>query len=86
MKETIQFRGLLAFLAYNQPSATRIWSDNQAAIAISGNATFCKSTTKQFAVKVAFMQEVQTRNDCMLKYVPSESNPSDILSENLGKT
>ena len=46
VKETINFRGLLAFLGYNQPSARTIWSDNQAAIAISGKAKFCKSRTK----------------------------------------
>ena len=86
VKETIHFRGLLAFLAYNQPSATTIWSDNQASIAISGNASFCKSRTKRFAVKVAFKQEVQTRNKGMLKYVPSESSSSDILTKSLGKS
>ena len=86
VNETIHFRGFLAFLAYNQPSATMIWSDNQASTAISGNASFCKSRTKHFAVKVAFKQEVQTRNECMLKYVPSESSSSDILTKSLGKS
>ena len=51
VKETIHFRGLLAFLAYNQPSATTIWSDNQASIAISGNASFCKSRTIRVGVE-----------------------------------
>ena len=32
------------------------------------------------------MQEVQTRNECMLKFFPSESNSSDVLTEGLGKT
>ena len=82
VKETIFFRGLLAFLGYKLPSGNY----NQAAIAISGNASFCKSRTQHFAVNVPFMQEVQTTNECMLKIVPSESISSDILIKSLGKT
>lgn len=73
-------------LHMEQKESTKIFVDNQAAIAISKNPVF-HGTTKHFNIKLYFLREVQNEGEIQLKYCSTEEQVADIFTKplSLGK-
>ena len=69
-------------LKMDQTDATRIFVDNQAAIAISNNPVF-HGRTKHFKVKYYFVREVQRNNEVSLVHCRTDIQLADILTKGL---
>lgn len=69
-------------LNLEQKERTKIFVDNQAAIAISHNPVF-HGKTKHFNIKLLFVREVQKEESVTLAYYKSEDQLADLFTKPL---
>ncbi|GAA5892810.1 uncharacterized protein JCM6883_007482 [Sporobolomyces salmoneus] len=84
-KEVLATRQLCYELEIDQPSATTIFEDNQACIAIA-QSPGQHGRTKHFDVITLFVQERVSIGDVKLEYCRTEEMTADALTKGLGKT
>jgi hypothetical protein len=85
LKECLWLRPFLMSLGVKPNGPTPINVDNQAAIALSKNPEFHKRT-KYIGVRYHRVREEQDAGNVVIQYVPTESNPADMLTKSLGGT
>lgn len=65
-----------------EKGSTKIFVDNQAAIAISNNPVF-HGKTKHFKIKLYFLREVQQKGEVAIIYCKSEYQLADLFTKSL---
>ena len=83
LKECLWLRPFLSSLGPDVTEPTPINVDNQAAILLSKNPEFHKRT-KHIGIRFHRIRQEQDNGTVTVSYVPTESNPSDILTKSLG--
>jgi hypothetical protein len=83
-KEAIWLKRLLSEIhdAYDEPSATIIYCDNQGAIALAKNPEF-HARTKHFDIKVHWVREKLKVGEVQLEYTPTDRMVADGLTKAL---
>ncbi|KAJ3531525.1 hypothetical protein NM688_g7562 [Phlebia brevispora] len=81
-REAIWLRALLGGLGFGASSATTIFTDNQAAIALAHDNQF-HARSKHIDIRHHFVRECIESNDLAVTHCPSESNAADILTKAL---
>ena len=76
---------LLETMGIEVESPTLIWEDNSACIDITCNDTACKRS-KHIDVRHHFIREYYKAGIIDIKYIPTKSQPADILTKTLGPT
>lgn len=84
VNQALWLRKILADLQLVQMNSTKVFVDNQAAIAISNNSIF-HGKTKHFNVKLYFLGEVQKEGEVSLQYCKTEEQLADIFMKALPK-
>ena len=69
--QTLWLKKIMCDLHMEEKSSTKIFVDNQAAIAISNNPVF-HGKTKHFNIKLYFLREVQEKGEVVVIYYKSE--------------
>jgi hypothetical protein len=69
-------------LGISQPEKTILWSDNQAAIAISHSPEF-HARMKHINIALHFIRDYVEAGKLEIKYVPSRDNLADIFTKGL---
>jgi hypothetical protein len=82
VNQAMWLRKILSDLHLDHKEATKIFVDNQAAIAISHNPVF-HGKTKHFNIKLFFLREVQKDGVITLVYCKTEEQNADILTKPL---
>jgi hypothetical protein len=82
VNQALWLRKLMVDLKEEQASSTKVFVDNQAAIAISSNPVF-HGKTKHFNIKLYFIREVQNNGDVSLTYCRSDDQLADIFTKPL---
>lgn len=82
VNQAMWLRKILSDLHLDYKEATKIFVDNQAAIAISHNPVFHEKT-KHFNIKLFFLREVQKDGVITLVYCKTEEQKADILTKPL---
>lgn len=82
VNQALWLRKILSDLHLEQKEDTKIFVDNQAAIAISHNPVF-HGKTKHFNIKLFFVREVQKDNVVALVYCKTEEQITDIFTKPL---
>ncbi|KAL4379963.1 hypothetical protein GQ457_02G041430 [Hibiscus cannabinus] len=82
VNQALWLRKLLCDLNFEQEESTKIFVDNQAAIAISHNPVF-HGKTKHFNIKLFFLREVQKEGDIVLVHCKAENQLADIFTKPL---
>jgi predicted aspartyl protease len=82
VNQALWLRKILSDLHLEQKEDTKIFVDNQAAIAISHNPVF-HGKTKHFNIKLFFVREVQKDNVVALVYCKTEEQIADIFTKPL---
>lgn len=85
VNQALWLRKLMTDLKMDQNEATKIFVDNQAAIAISNNPVF-HGRTKHFKVKYYFVREVQRNNEVSLIHCRTDVQLADILTKGLSRS
>lgn len=80
-KEAIHLRRFL-FEVLGTVEATTIFCDNQSAGLMAKNPVF-HERTKHIAIKYHFVREVIESKDIIVKYLPTEEMPADVLTKGL---
>eukprot|EP00794_Sanderia_malayensis_P007838 gene7838-biopygen6374 len=83
-QETIWLRRLLQNLGKEQQNPTRLYEDNQGAIAISKNSRN-SNRTKHIDIKYHFVRESLENNEIKLVYCPTGIMIADILTKSLAR-
>lgn len=84
VNQALWLRKILVDLQMTQAEPTRVFVDNQAAIAISNNSVF-HGKTKHFNIKLYFLREVQKEGEVLLQYCKTEDQLADIFTKTLSK-
>lgn len=82
VNHVLWLRKILVDLNLEQKESTKIFVDNQAAIAISHNPVF-HGKTKHFNIKLFFLREVQKEESVSLVYCKSEDQMADLFTKPL---
>ncbi|KAE8691461.1 transcription factor TCP14-like [Hibiscus syriacus] len=82
VNKALWLRNILLDLDLKQKERTKIFVDNQVAIAISHNPMF-HGNTKHFNIKLIFLREVQNHGDVILVYCKTEDQVAQILTKPL---
>ena len=80
--QAIWLKKILSDLNLVQEDNTKIFVDNQAAIAISHNPVF-HGKTKHFNIKLYFLRKVQKNREVILLYYKTEDQVADIFTKPL---
>jgi hypothetical protein len=81
-KQLLWHRYLFNELNIPQPEKSILWSDNQAAIAISHNPEF-HARTKHIDISLHFLRDHVEAGTMEIQYVPSRENLADIFTKGL---
>ena len=84
VNQALWLRKILTDLQEIQTDSTKVFVDNQAAIAISNNSVF-HGKTKHFNIKLYFLREVQKEGEVSLQYCKTEDQLADIFTKALPK-
>lgn len=84
VNQALWLRKILADLQMAQTDSTKVFVDNQAAIAISNNSVF-HGKTKHFNIKLYFLREVQKEGEVLLQHCKTEDQLVDIFTKALSK-
>jgi hypothetical protein len=79
-QEVLWLRELLAELGFEQKCPTKIFEDNQAAIAIANNP-IQQGRTKHLGRRMAFVRDAITRNQIYLEYCPTDAMVADAMTK-----
>ncbi|XP_068475123.1 secreted RxLR effector protein 161-like [Phaseolus vulgaris] len=82
VNQALWLRKILTDLNLEHKQSTKIFVDNQAAIAISNNPIF-HGKTKHFNIKLFFVREVQKNGDVSLCYLKAENQLADLFTKPL---
>ena len=82
LKDIIWFQKLLKDLDIPVQLPTKIKSDNQGAIQLTKDPRNHKRT-KHIDVRYHFIRDSQDQGDVKLEYIPTQDNPSDMLTKPL---
>ncbi|KAF2286048.1 hypothetical protein GH714_009932 [Hevea brasiliensis] len=85
VNQALWLRKLLADLHMEQKESTKVFVDNQAAIAISNNPVFHEKK-KHFSIKLFFLRDVQKDGAVCLKYCKTENQLADIFTKALPRS
>ena len=83
IQEVLWLRGLISELELNMELGSRVYGDNQAAIAVSHNGVKGERT-KHVDVKYHFVTETVESGAVKLVWVPSAQQQADIFTKPLG--
>ena len=81
-QEAIWLRSLLESLGFKQSKATKLYEDNQGAIALTKNPK-THSRTKHIDIKYHYIREAVDKKDIELVYCPTDKMVADILTKGL---
>lgn len=81
-KDIIWHRRLLSNLRFEQPQATRLFSDNQSAIRLVHNPEFHRRT-KHIDIVFHFIREHQRMGDIDIQYIPTFDQLADLFTKAL---
>jgi len=84
VKEAKWLRQFLSELDFIQEAPTEIFSDNQAAIALSKSKEFHRRT-KHFDVRLHFVRHEQDDNQVRITYIPTNDQPIDMMTKSLNR-
>jgi hypothetical protein len=79
-KQVLWLKALLSDLSYPQ-TIVSVRCDNTAVLSLASDQAISEKRSRYLVVKVRFLQEQETNGSILFSYVPSESNPSDILTK-----
>ncbi|KAG8479014.1 hypothetical protein CXB51_028903 [Gossypium anomalum] len=85
VNQAIWLRKILTDLNLYQEGATKIYCDNQSAVAIAKNPVF-HGRTKHFSIKLHVVREMEQAHEVKLIHCSSEEQLADILTKLLGVT
>ena len=83
LKQSLWIRPFLVSIGHQISKPTMIFSDNQAAIALSQNPEF-KRKTKHIGARFHRIRQEQRNGLVTVDYVPTKKNPADCLTKALG--
>ncbi len=81
-RQVVWIRQLLAEIGFNM-EPTPLCTDNMGAIFTSSNA-ITERRSKHIDIRFHYIREVIERKEVDLLHIPSEDNPADMLTKNLG--
>ena len=81
-KEIIYIRSLCSAMDMHQQSPTKLFCDNQGAIALTSERSKQHQRTKHIDVRYHFVRE---QKDIIFEYVNTKDNLADIFTKSLGK-
>ena len=84
VKEGIHLQGILSDLGIICNRPLEVFVDNQACIALSKHSRN-HGKTKQFAIKLHFLQELIEQEKVTLTFLATANMPADALTKNLGR-
>jgi hypothetical protein len=79
-KQVIWLKELLADLSYPQHLVS-IKCDNSATLSLASDQAVSEKRSRYLIVKIKFLQEQEMNGVVLFSYVPSESNPADMLTK-----
>lgn len=79
-KQAIWLEKIMIDLLEAQEESTKIFVDNQAAIAIAGDPVF-QGKTKHFRIKIYYLREVQKEGEVRRVYCQTKNQWADILTK-----
>ncbi|WMV14848.1 hypothetical protein MTR67_008233, partial [Solanum verrucosum] len=80
--QAIWLRRILAELQHMQASATEIYCDNKASIAMTKNPSF-HSRTKHIDVRFHFIRDLVAKEEIVLKHCSTHEQLADLLTKSL---
>ena len=81
-REIIWSRRFLNEIGFKQRDASQLYTDSQATQAIA-NSEFPPRSAKHIEVRYHHVRELIRKNEIVLSYIPTESQPADILTKPL---
>jgi hypothetical protein len=79
-KQVIWLKELLNDLGHLQ-SIVSVRCDNKAVLSLASDPAVSEKRSRYLVVKIRFLQEQEAMGSILFSYVPSDSNPSDILTK-----
>ncbi|KAG2788014.1 hypothetical protein PC129_g20739 [Phytophthora cactorum] len=82
-QEVLWTRAMLKDMGHEQVGATRVWEDNQGAIALASNAGY-HARTKHVDIRHHFIRENVERRTLKVDYIDTKRQLADMLTKTLG--
>ena len=84
VQELTHVRDVLSELGVVLSKPMSVFVDNQACVALSKHP-INHNKTKDFAIKTCFLQEKTEKGEILLRVLPADSMPADLLTKPLGE-